>query len=205
MKRYPATLLLLLLANAAIADEPTNPAAKEPRRFSGILGVGYTYGGDTLPDVELVGGGVSTLRSGTGILASGGGMWHITPRLALQGTFGYHFHAASHDGGTAYVIRYPLEISPFLYLGEKVRIGAGWRHGFKLKYDGRYNKSPSIEFKQSNGLVFEAGYQFQPEVWVNLRYVRETFRAQPFDFQEKQYEMGPIDASHFGLIATHTF
>lgn len=205
MKRYPATLLLLLLASTAIADEPTASATKEPRKFSGILGVGYTYGGETLPDVELVGGGVSTLRSGTGILASGGGMWHITPRLALQGTFGYHFHAASHDGGTAYITRYPLEITPFVYLGEKLRVGAGWRHNFKLEYDGRYNKSPTIQFKQSDGLVFEAGYQFQPEVWVNLRYVRETYKANPFDFNRIQYDMKPINASHFGLVATHTF
>ena len=203
MKYYSATLLLLL-AGSALADEPAaSPAA--PRKLEGILSVGYTYGGDTLPDVKLVGSSVSTLRSGTGILAAGGGIWRPLPALGLQGTFGYHFHAVTHDGGTAYFTRYPLEITPFVYLGDKARIGAGWRHNFKLKYDGRYNKSPSIEFDQSNGLVAEIGFQYQPDVWFNLRYVNETLYARPFDFNGTQHEMGPTKAAHYGFSFAHTF
>lgn len=203
MKYYSASLLLLLAGFALAEDPAPTPAAQ--RKLEGLLGIGFTYGGDTLPDTDLVGKGVSTLRSGTGILAYGGGIWHPTPKLGLQGTFGYHFHATSHNGGTAYITRYPLEIIPFVYLGEKARVGAGWRHGFKLKYDGRYNKSPSIEFDQSNGLVVEAGYQYLPDVWFNLRYVKETFYAKPFDFNDVQHEMGPTNASHFGFSFTHTF
>ena len=102
----------------------------------------------------------------------------------LQATFGYQFHAASHDGGTAYVKRHPLEIAPFVYLGEKARLGFGWRHNFKLKYDGRYNKSPTIEFGQSDGVYAELGAQYQPDVWFALRYIKESYKARPFDFRE---------------------
>ncbi len=202
MKTYSALLFLLLSGIACAAEQPATDA---PRKLTGILTAGYSYGGDTLPDVELVGGGISTLRAGTGINVSGGGIYRPVPRLGLQATFGYQFHAASHDGGTAYVKRYPLEIAPFVYLGEKARLGFGWRHNFKLKYDGRYNKSPTIEFGQSDGVYAELGVQYQPDVWFALRYIKESYKARPFDFRETRYEMGSIKADHFGFMFQHTF
>ena len=48
MNRYAATLLLIL-PFAAMADDAPAP---EPRRYEGILSVGYSYGGDTLPDTH---------------------------------------------------------------------------------------------------------------------------------------------------------
>lgn len=201
MNRYAATLLLIL-PFAAIADDAPAP---EPRRYDGILSVGYSYGGDTLPDTQVANTGVTTIKTGSGVYVSGGGMWKFSPRFALQGTLGYQFHAVNHSDGTAYVKRYPLEIVPFLYLGEKARIGAGWRHNFNIQYDARYNRSGSIDFGSSDGLIVQAGYQLSPQVWLHLRYVKETFKSAEYIYNDKQYTQPDVDASHLGFTLSHTF
>jgi len=73
MKHHVATLLLCLPV-VAMASESDTP---EPRRYEGVLSVGYVYGGDTLPDTTVATNGVSTIRTGSGILVSGGGTWKV--------------------------------------------------------------------------------------------------------------------------------
>ena len=100
-----------------MAEESSKP---EPRRYEGVLSVGYVYGGEKLPDTQVATNGVATIRAGSGFLVSGGGTWKFSPKLALQGTIGYQFHGVNHSSGSAYVKRYPLEIVPFFYPSEKL-------------------------------------------------------------------------------------
>jgi hypothetical protein len=200
MKHYAA--LLLCLPIIAMAEESSKP---EPRRYEGVLSVGYVYGGEKLPDTQVATNGVATIRAGSGFLVSGGGTWKFSPKLALQGTIGYQFHGVNHSSGTAYVKRYPLEIVPFFYPSEKLRVGAGWRHNFNIEYDARYNQSGSIDFGSSDGLVVQLGYQLNPDVWLHLRYVKEEFSSAEYSYYEKQYTQPSVDASNIGFTLSHTF
>ena len=201
MKHHVATLLLCLPL-IALAEEPSTP---EPRRLEGVLSIGYVYGGDTLPDTTVATNGVASIRAGSGILVSGGGTWKISPKLGLQGTIGYEFHGVNHSSGTAYVKRYPLEIVPFFYPSEKLRVGAGWRHNFNIEYDARYNQSGSIDFGSSDGLVVQVGYQYQPDIWFHLRYVKEKFSSAEYIYNDAQYTQPAIDGSNIGFTLSHTF
>ena len=100
------------------ADEPAaSPAA--PRKLEGILSVGYTYGGDTCPTSNWLAAAYrrcAPVPASSPLAATSGARFR---RSGCRGTFGYHFHAVTHDGGTAYFTRYPLEITPFVYLGDK--------------------------------------------------------------------------------------
>jgi hypothetical protein len=87
MKHYAA--LLLCLPIIAMAEESSKP---EPRRYEGVLSVGYVYGGEKLPDTQVATNGVATIRAGSGFLVSGGGTWKFSPKLALQGCKPQQWH-----------------------------------------------------------------------------------------------------------------
>jgi hypothetical protein len=51
----------------------------------------------------------------------------------------------------------------------------------------------------------QAGYQVSPQVWLHLRYVKETFKSAEYIYNDKQYAQPDVDASHLGFTLSHTF
>jgi len=109
--------------------------------------------------------------------------------LRLRLTAGAHVGEISGpNGATAHIVRFPLEASLMLPVGDTLRLGVGARYPARLRIAGG-----DSNLSATPGVMFLADYRLAPHVSVDLRYVVERYT---------RAEGGSEDASHFGIGAS---
>ena len=179
--------------SAPAADPPpeTEVELSPPRKVRLVLGFGATFGGDTLATLVFTDGRSESVRAGQLLQMYGGMRYQATPRLSVQGTFGYHVDDTTATNARAAFSRFPLELLLHHHINDQWLIGGGVRlvYGAEASATGLR----SVAFDNTVGTVIEGEYLSSPALGVKLRYVSEKYKAQaPFS--------GTVDGSHVGLL-----
>jgi hypothetical protein len=201
------TILMLGLASAiAVADESANAV-----EMKWLVGVGLTYGGDELAEVELDFDGDSDdedLRAGELITIAAGTVVYLPQAaLSLQMTIGYHFDEVSTDNGDITFERYPLELIPF-YEFRKHRIGAGLSYHLSPELDLKELGGSKVEFDDALGWVMEYDFSFSGwrnggfviglrHLWIDYKVEKVDGRRVPGGFE--------FDGNHVGVHVDYMF
>lgn len=171
MKRFIAIAALSLSASLpALADTYDNSG-----HF--LMGMGLTFGGDTLVTVHFTDGSTRDVKSGRLVHFYGGYEYRLSNRVSVQASLGYHVDDISAKNGDASFSRYPLEVLGYYGITDSVRLGAGLRHVMnpKIKTSGAASVG-NYDFEDTNGFVVEGEYLFTPQVGVKLRGVSEKYK-----------------------------
>jgi opacity protein-like surface antigen len=181
-----ATALATLALGAAAQPQP-------PTTVTPLLGMGLTYGGDKLAEVQFTNGDSQSIRAGGLVMLYVGAEWRISPLMALQGTVGYHVHDSSGSNGSLRFSRYPVDLLALYSLNDRVRLGGGveFANSPKVGSDGVL-AGINGKFKDSTGLVLEGEYLFSPHVGLKARFASHKFK----------FDGGSVDGNHFGLLGT---
>ena len=97
-----------LIATAALALACTGAHAREG--FNGLVGGGFTFGGEDLVTVTYDDGHTQDVRSGGLVTFYGGVEYRFDSIFSLQTTIGYHIDSVSAENGSVRFSRYPLEL-----------------------------------------------------------------------------------------------
>jgi hypothetical protein len=189
----------LLGAALAIGTAFSAHAADAGTPFHFLLGIGLTYGGDTLVTVPFTDGTTDNVKAGGLLQVYGGGEYRINDQFAVQATLGYHVsdtRAASN--GSVRFTRVPVDLLALYSVTDKVRLGAGAQFvsGPELKGSG-VASNVSQKYDSTTGAIVEGEYLFSPHVGLKLRYVSEKFT--PSNGGAK------VDGSHAGLMFNYYF
>ena len=68
--------------------------------------------------------------------------------------------------------------------------------------------SERITFEKTRGSIVEIGYQVRPYGWVNLRYVKETYKVASYSTTGTSPNLSgnaPYDGSHVGLFISYEY
>lgn len=178
-----AALITTALATAA-APALAQPFGSVPERnfYFALMG-GLTGGGDKLAEVRYSNGDRESIRAGgLGQLAAGV-VWQPTATpLSLQATVGWHFDNISARNGDITFSRMPIEVLGYFTAVPNWRFGGGARFVRDARLETDIDGfSDTVRYKDSTGLVLEAGYRIAPRGWLNLRYTDEEYEAESFN------------------------
>jgi hypothetical protein len=160
-----------------------------------VLGFGATFGGDTLSTLIFTDGTAENVKAGQLLLMYGGLQYQATPRLSVQGTFGYHVDDATASNAQVRFSRFPFELLLRHHFTDQWSLGGGVRLvvGAESSASGGASGLPTVSFDNTMGTVIEGEYRSAPNLGWKLRYVSEKYKAQaPFS--------GTVDGSHVGLL-----
>lgn len=209
-------LVLALTFSAA-----TFPALAEDSNGSGLrpfIGVGYTWGGDTIQAWTLIPVGTTTkydedISAGAGLDLRLGLAYRLNGLpLTLQGSVGYHNDQVNgFTGGEHYFRRYPIELLLQWHASEKGRLGFGVRRAVNASFvtkggtcgpDGATYTCPSFNegMKASTGLIVEGEWLVTPSWGLKARYVHESYR-----FKDPMVSSDKYEGDHFGLMTSFYF
>jgi hypothetical protein len=194
MKSMKTLLVGIALTLALFGAHAADAKAVRP-----LLGIGLTFGGETLATVPFSDGSIEKIQSGGLLAIYGGAEFRIGDQLSLQTTIGYHVDdtKAASNGGLRFS-RYPIDIVALYGAADKVRLGLGLQHvsGPKLAGSG-VASNIAIDFESSTGVIVEGEYLFSPNVGLKARAVTHTFKAKGGS--------ADIDGNHFGLMLKYYF
>lgn len=189
-----------ILLGAALAVASTFSAqAADGAPFKFLLGIGLTYGGDTLITVPFTDGTTDDIKAGGLIHMYGGGEYQFNDKFALQATVGYHVNdTRAASNGSVRFTRVPVDLLALYSVTDKVRLGAGAQFvsGPELKGSG-VASNVSQKYDSTTGAILEGEYLFTPHMGLKLRYVAEKFK--PSNGGEK------IDGSYGGVLFSYYF
>jgi Outer membrane protein beta-barrel domain len=178
--------LASVLALSAQAQS-TTPAPASSSGLRGIVGIGFTVGGDqlgaTITTIDSSGNSDSSkIKAGAIVDFRGGAEYQLQGQpLAIELSIGYHFDTVEADNGEVQFSRMPLELIGHYAVNEYWRVGGGLRKSLsaKLKASGAGNYyANNTKYTGSVGLVIEAEYFMTPQVSFKGRYVSETFKPE---------------------------
>ncbi len=188
-KLLVASTLALAAFGAAHAADGIKP----------LLGVGITFGGETIATVPFSDGSTERISSGGLIALYGGVEFKVAPQIALQTTVGYHVddtQAASN--GSLRFSRYPLDLLALYSVNDRVRLGVGVQHVSSPKLAGSgVAKNINVAFESSTGVILEAEYLLTPQIGLKARGVSHQLKVKGGS--------GEIDGDHFGLMLNYYF
>lgn len=193
----------LLAATPALAGETDNP-----RNVRFVVHGGLTYGGEKMASVDYTDGTSYDLRGGSLFQVGAGVLLQPSEQpFALQLTYNYHFDRADAKNGDAHFSRMPLEAIAYYTGVERWRFGAGPRFvqnaKVKVEFEGR---KETVDFKNTTGLVLEAGYQLNDKLWLNGRLVKETYKTERYSLNGQAIAVAEeTDGSHLGFFVTGVF
>jgi hypothetical protein len=199
-----AIAVLSTLATSAYADQLEGG-------FHPLVNVGITGGGDTIATTQYSNDTSQDIKAG-GLFQFGGGvLWQATDiPLATQFTVNYHVDDTTASNGSATFDRVPIELTLFYTGVDKWRFGGGVRFVQSPKYRGHIDgvSDQAINFKNTTGALVEIGYGFTPHMWLNLRFVSESY--QPTTYTENGVTTDvsgaqSFDGSHVGLNFVYAF
>lgn len=192
---------ICLVPGLLLAQEP---AGYHARPVSFLLGLGLTFGGETLASVPFTDGSTSSIRSGGLLYFKGGVDWDINRNIALQGTFGYHGDWVSAENGSMTFQRDFYEGLVFFKTFPRQRFGLGVRETFNAKVSSSGAARVycgEMQYKNNTGFVFE--YE-----WINkrgpsgigftIRYVNEKYKVSSIDGIPVANGQS-FNGNHFGL------
>jgi len=189
----------LLSLNHVQAEEPEQ--APSAPAFAGpavrpLLGVGLTFGGDTLATTFFTDGTQIDIKAGQLLQLHGGLEYRATPLLSVQATVGYHVDNSSASNGSVRFSRIPVELLGHFHASDKWLFGGGLRlvNSPKLSSSGAASSVGSVDFDNTTGTVIEGEYRTSFKLGFKLRYVSEKYEA------KAPFTGATVDGSHIGLM-----
>ncbi len=172
-------LLVFGVAFAASGLAVAQPPPMQQRNYYvGLLG-GLSFGGDRLAIVQFANGDTESVRGG-GLAQFGAGIvWQppVAP-LSVQATVNYHVDNVTASNGDVTWSRVPMEVLAFYTGVPGWRLGGGARFVSSARLRSEVNGfTDTVHFKDTTGLVLEAGFQVSPRFWINGRVVSEQYEA----------------------------
>ncbi|MCX9155555.1 hypothetical protein OPU71_05390 [Niveibacterium sp. 24ML] len=182
----------MLLAAVAACFCSLSAQADEGRSVYFALTGGLTFGGDEIATIEYTNGTSTELRAGNLVNIGAGLLWAPADMpMSVQATLNYHVDDASADNGHASFSRVPVEVMGYYNGVSKWRFGAGLRFvnsvSAEFKRDGLATET--IEFSNALGYVFEAGYRFAKQGWVNGRVGIEEYEPETLKVGSLRYDL----------------
>ncbi|MET0334804.1 MAG: outer membrane beta-barrel protein [Rhizobacter sp.] len=165
-----------------------------------VVGLGLTYGGDTLVDVHYTNGDSTKVRAGGLIAFNGGIEVRFSDLVSMQGLIGYHVDSASADNGDIRFERFPIEVLGHFRLTDWLRIGGGGRYTqAKFRASGEaLNYVQNTDFQQTVGAVVEAEFFPYKTIGIKARYVSEKFKP-------KRGGGPAVNGNHAGIYINYYF
>ena len=191
-----AGLLSLNTVQAQETDQaPSEPAIAGPT-VRPLLGMGLTFGGDTLATTFFTDGTQNDIKAGQLVQLYGGLEYRATPLLSIQATVGYHVDNSSASNGNVKFSRIPVELLGHFHASETWQFGGGLRvvNSPKLSSSGAASSIGSVDFDNTTGLVIEGEYRLNSKLGFKLRYVSESYEA------KAPFAGSTVDGSHIGLM-----
>jgi hypothetical protein len=192
--------------------------ADDGLRLRPLLGIGYSWGGDTIMPVTIVEqpSGTEykeTIKAGAGIDLRAG-LEVTLPRspFAMQLALAYQNDGAGGlDNKHIDFRRVPLELMGYWRVSPQLRLGVGARKSTNasLRFSKNYCNQLQLAFsdpelqcsyglKSSLGAIVEAEYELTPTWGLRARYATESFK---FKEQEEFETTKTIRGDHFGIIS----
>lgn len=210
-----AALALSVVSMPALAGDGTSSTIRP------LLGIGYTWGGDTITQVELkpVSGDSANryedVSGGAGIDLRTGASWHFSDRARLQAMVAFHNDSANGLSGQISFRRVPVEFLIHWQATDNWWVGGGLRRAFNGKYERQAGFRADIEVdgemvevtlpaakdkaKLSTAVIFEAEYMLSKNWGTKFRLVKESVRFDRVRGGEK------LNADHIGAIVSYNF
>lgn len=188
------------LAIAALSLSASLPAFAGTYDNTGhfLMGMGLTFGGDTLVTLHYTDGSSSNIKSGGLVHFYGGYEYRFDNRVSLQATLGYHVDDNTAKNGSVKFARYPLEVLGYYGITDNVRLGGGLRYVMNPKVSGSgLGSGINHTFDDTTGLVIEGEYLFSPQVGVKVRAVSEKYKLQGSSTS--------VSGNHGGIYGSYYF
>ncbi len=192
-----SALVGALLATLAVAS--AHAQTPDARAVRPLVGMGVTFGGDTLYTADFTDGSSDTVHAGGIFTLYGGLEFRATDALAVQATVGYHANSTrAASNGSIRFARYPVNVLALYSLNDRVRLGGGVELVNSPKLSGRGVVGTfDVNYKDSAGLVLEGEYLFTPRFGMKARAAAHKFELE--GGSEK------VDGSYFGLMLNYYF
>ncbi|SHO55734.1 outer membrane beta-barrel protein [Vibrio quintilis] len=164
--------------------------------LSGVLGVGYGIGGDTMLESFYASGGSDKIKANQGISYFGGIDYRFSKSFIARGTIGYKSDDISASNGEISFSRVPLEFTLFHEFNQH-RLGAGLAYHTSVSFECNITAlcNSTVDFKDASGFLVQYEYAFAPLTigrfglgvkYTNIEYETEsggqTFDGSGFDF-----------------------
>lgn len=177
--RISCLAALALAASTAHAGSLVDAGKELLDQGHGFVTAGITHGGKNLASLITANGGLSQVQAGDFWQIGGGLHWQLEDKPVEVTMAGYyHFDSVDADTSTGSFDRFPLELLGYYRVNPEWRVGGGVRYVLWPSMETVKSGSTSnIDFKNTVGLVLEAGYGFSDRFWVNARYVAEQYQA----------------------------
>ncbi len=192
--------IALAIASLGAAQAQSDMPAQPEKQMHFLVGMGITFGGDKLAEVEYDKGSTVKLHAGGTVDFVAGIDYRVNPEFSFQGTIGYHVDAANASNGDVTFSRIPMEVLAYYHVSPQWRFGGGARYvsSVKLRSSGAGDiYSGNYDFKNTLSPVIEAEYMMNPKFGFKVRYVHEKI--------EEKTSGQKLDASHVGLFGTYYF
>lgn len=169
-----------------------------------LVGMGITFGGDTIAILDYEDEDVSDAKvHAGGLVAFNGGLeLQFTPLVSAQAVVSYHVDRANASNGSVRFERTPVELLGHFRLNDWFRLGGGVRYisAAKIRATGvASNTVANVDFKPNWGSVVEGEFFPTRSIGIKVRYVSEKFKA-------KNYPNAPLlDGSHGGVYLNYYF
>lgn len=203
MKSIFQTLALACALSSSVMAADTTGALRP------FVGIGYSWGGDTILPVTLVTIGTGTryredVSAGAGLDLRAGLDYRLSGApVSVQASIGQHNDEVNGlEGETAKFRRNPIELLAYWHGTPSTRVGFGVRRATRATYSlygGSVSTPLKTHFKASTGIVLEGEYFIAPSWSVKARYVHETFRSTDATPELR------FDGSHLGLLTQFYF
>lgn len=168
-----------------------------------LVGVGLTYGGDTIATVQYVNGPNVDIKAGGLLHLYGGADWRVSESFSLQGNVGWHMQRAGGSNGSVDFTRYPIELLAYYHATPGFRVGGGVRFVQSPSLSGSgVAGNASASFSSTTGAVVEGEWFFgnAHTYSVKARYVDETYKMNVGNGMTESYK-----GSHLGVYTSFYF
>jgi hypothetical protein len=222
------SLLRLFACGVAVSALWSAPVsaqqAEDGLRWRPLLGVGYSWGGDTITPVTIVPEGTSieyqeTIKAGTGIdVRTGIELAFPRSPFAVQLAVAYQNDgAAGLESKHMDFRRLPIELTGFWRVTPRFRVGLGVRKAAYAAFKASTavcneareeldepDLSCTTRYNSNVGLLAEAEYELTPQWAVRARYVRESYtpKRNSGNFApDEDVNDYKVRGDHFGIIS----
>ncbi|MBX3626101.1 MAG: outer membrane beta-barrel protein [Rhizobacter sp.] len=168
------------LAVAALALGAVQAASAQPV-VRPLVGLGFTFGGDTVAPIAYTNGDSDKVRAGGLIAFTTGVEMTFSPLVSAQALIGYHVDGVAASNGDVKFDRYPAELLGHFRLTDTFRVGGGARYTDKARTRSSGAASidvPSESYKPAWGTVVEGEFTIGRNLGIKLRYVSEKFEPE---------------------------
>lgn len=190
------TLAVAIVALSAAGASWAQPVVRP------LLGMGFTFGGDTVARVVYTNGDSDKVRAGGLVAFTTGVEMQFTPLVSAQTLIGYHVDGITASNGDVRFDRVPAELLGHFRLTDTFRIGGGARYSSRVRTRSSGEASgtvPDENFRNTLGSVVEGEFTLGRNLGIKLRYVSEKFKSRTFPGAPD------LDGSHVGIYVVGYF